>query len=123
MGLAQFAKIAPYLGNPLVLAGFCLLLFFGILWTLVKARLLTKLSKEQSSTTLHLFLKYGFVVAIVTITLGLAYGMLRVQSAHREQIQRGVISQQASECSSNIIGDNNRADVTCVDKGVGAKSK
>jgi hypothetical protein len=121
--IAQFEKIAPYLGNPLVVVGLCLLLFFGVHRALVKAGILAKLSQRQSSAIIRLLLKHGFAVAIITIVLGFAYGLLRFQVVQKEHVQQGAISQQTGACGSNIVGNNNKADVNCPDKTAGAKTK
>jgi hypothetical protein len=71
--ITGFSKVAPYLVNPLVLIGFCLFLFFGIHWALLKAGLLTPLSQRQSSLVVRMILRYGLLVAIVSLVLGFAY--------------------------------------------------
>jgi len=118
--LAPFSKVAPYLVNPLVLVGFCIFLFFGIHWALLKAGLLTPLSQRQSSSVVRAILKYGFWVAILLIILGFAYAY---SNANRNNGQRGPITQQAGTCVSNTVGDNNKGDVNCVDKGTSTKGK
>lgn len=71
--IAQFSKIAPYLGNPLVLAGFCLFLLVLVHRVLLKAGVLARLSQRQSSAIVRLMLKHGFAVAILVIVLGFAF--------------------------------------------------
>jgi hypothetical protein len=58
-----------------------------------------------------MLLKHGFAMASITIVLGFAYGVFRYQNA-----QQGVITQQTDACGSNIVGDNNKANVNCGDK-------
>jgi hypothetical protein len=65
----DFAKIASYLGQPLVLVGFVIFLFFGILKQLVDPTALRN-SPHLTARIGVLFLTYGFVIAIVTIVLG-----------------------------------------------------
>lgn len=68
--IGDFAKVAPYLTNPLVLIGFALLLFFGIHRTLIKSGILPPVSKTSSSTIVRLLLHYGFIVALLLILSG-----------------------------------------------------
>ena len=115
---AQFSKIAPYLVNPLVLIGLCLFLLFGTYQVLLKAELLVPLSQNQSSAAVRLILKHGFSIAILIVVLGFVYAGYR---AYRDTIQQGPITQQSDHCSSNIDGNNNKADVPCPDKAVNQK--
>jgi len=121
--IAQFLKIAPYLSNPLVLVGFCLLLLFAIHRALLKRGLLVQLSQRQSSAVLRMLLKHGFLVAIITIVLGFAYAAFRHHNAKGGNVQQRPITQQTGPCGSNIVGDNNNADVSCADKTAGGKTK
>jgi len=124
MGIVQFSKVAPHLVNPLVLVGFVLFLFFGIHRALLKSGLLEPLSQRQSSAIMRLFLKYGFRLAILTVVLGFALACFQAyQDASREHVQQRVITQQAGPCGLSIIGDNNKANVNCVDKGTPTKTK
>ena len=68
--LAGFAQIAPYLTNPLVLAGFGLLLFFALLRAVLKSRVMPTVSQSAGGRALASLLRYGFVVALVVIVLG-----------------------------------------------------
>jgi len=112
----------PFLINPLVLIGFCLLLFYGIHPALMKAGLLTRLSQRQSSAVLRLILKHGFSVAIGLVVLGFAYaGFQAYYEGNRERGLQAPITQQAGTCGSNIVGDNNQATIDCVEKA--AKTK
>ena len=116
-GIAQFSRIAPYLGNPFVVVGFCLFLFFGIHQALLKAGLLVPLSQRQSSAIVRLILNHGFSVAILVIVFGFALGAYR---AYRPG-QQSPVTQQSDQCSSNINGNNNKTDQNCVDKTVKQK--
>ncbi|MCI5180488.1 MAG: tetratricopeptide repeat protein [Candidatus Electrothrix sp. AW3_4] len=70
MNLAGFEKIAPYLGNPLILVGFVLMLAYGIHWQLMKSGLLRQVSQKDSSLIIRLFLRYGFWLALVLLLAG-----------------------------------------------------
>jgi hypothetical protein len=80
----DFAKIAPYLQDPLVLAGFALLLFFGTGNRLIKSGLIPQLSQRGGLRVLQRLLFYGFVLSIVIILLG--FGLKYREMARREQI-------------------------------------
>lgn len=71
--MQYFAQIAPYLTNPLVLAGFVILLFFGIHRTLIRAKLIPPLSASAGKDILSTLLRYGFIVAVLIIMAG--FGM------------------------------------------------
>lgn len=68
--LLDFAKVAPYLTDPLVLAGFALLLFFGVHRTLIRSGTIPPLSARSGSRIVQALLRYGFVIALVVIVLG-----------------------------------------------------
>jgi len=72
-GFPSFAKIAPYLANPLVLIGFALLLFFGVHRALIKSKILPAVSPTASNRIVRLILHYGFVVALVLILCGFGF--------------------------------------------------
>jgi hypothetical protein len=110
--IAQFSRIVPYLGNPFVLVGFCLLLFFGVHRALLKAGVLVPLSQSQSSAIVRQILNHGFSVAILVIVFGFAFGVYR---AYRHSNQLGPVIQQSGSCSSNINGNNNKTDENCAD--------
>jgi hypothetical protein len=59
-----FVKIVPYLGYPLVLIGFALLLFFGLLHKALK--------KGPRGKAADRIVKYGFATALVVTVLGFA---------------------------------------------------
>lgn len=111
--IVQFSKIAPYLINPLVLIGFCLLLLFGIHGSLLKAKLLKPLSPSQSSSVLRMILRYGFWVAIVTIVLGFVYAGFQIHRDANRDTYQGTITQRAGPCGSNVVGTGNTSSIDC----------
>jgi hypothetical protein len=114
MGIGQFSKIAPYLTNPLVLIGFCLFLFYGLLWALLKSGLLSRLSQRQSSVVIRMILQYGFRIAIVAIgfvVLGVAYVGFQAHRAASGH-QGTTIIQQSGSCNSVNTGDG-QSSVNC----------
>jgi hypothetical protein len=121
--IGQFAKIARYLDNPLVLIGFCLLLLFGVYRVLLKARLLKPLSQRQSSAVVRMILTHGFQLTVAIIVLGFVYAGFRYHNDKHKQNQQGPIIQQTGSWGSNIDGDNNKVDVNCADKPAEGKKK
>jgi|GEM_PF-4698054 len=67
---AGFARIAPFLTHPLVLCGFTVMLFYGVLKALLGARILRPIGEKSGAIILRLLLKYGFIVAVLIILLG-----------------------------------------------------
>jgi tetratricopeptide (TPR) repeat protein len=70
--LQAFEAIALYLKHPLVLIGFVLLLFFGLLRALLKAGILPQLTIRTGGKVIQILLRYGFVIALFIIALGFA---------------------------------------------------
>ncbi len=67
MDITGFGQVAPYLTHPLVLAGFGLMLVFGIHKEIVKSGLLPQVSKKDGSEILKLILRYGFWRALTRL--------------------------------------------------------
>lgn len=80
----MFEKIAPYLQDPLVLAGFALLLFFGVGNRLIRSGLIPQLTQSGGLRILQRFLLYGFVLSILIIVLG--FGLKYREMARQEQV-------------------------------------
>jgi hypothetical protein len=115
-----FSTIAQYLDHPLFLIGFCLALLFGIFAALIRAGLFASLSKYQSIAVINQIVKYGFAAAIVVIVLGFAYAVYI--TGKDETRQNESTTQQAGDCGSNIVGNNNTATIEC-DKDKTRRSK
>ena len=96
----SFEKIAPYLKDPLVLAGFALLLFFGIARTLIKSGLLRQVTRDGSYKILVRILTYGFVLSILVIALGFGLKYRALDEAE----QRNVVQLLGREFSANLDG-------------------
>lgn len=75
--MRTFAEIAPHLGNPLVLTGFALLLFFGIHRALIRSGVLQPAEKSATPGILQQLLRYGFVIALVLVIAGFALAAWR----------------------------------------------
>jgi hypothetical protein len=117
MEILQFSKIVQYLYNPLALIGFGLLLLFGIFWGILKSGLLSQLSQRQSDRILSQILRYGVSVSIALMLLGFLYaGLSHDNDANEDHNKQGLITQQAGDCGSNILGDNNQATIECRDQ-------
>jgi hypothetical protein len=68
--ILDFAKIAPYLKDPLILVGFFLFLGFLFVRGILKAGIIPQLSQTFGYRVLQRILFYGFVVALVLIGVG-----------------------------------------------------
>jgi tetratricopeptide (TPR) repeat protein len=79
-----FAPVAPYLTHPLVLAGFGLFLFFGLLRALLKSPVMPQVSRTAGGQALLSLLRYGFLLALVVIVLGFALVFFR--EAHADPL-------------------------------------
>ncbi|RNE88736.1 hypothetical protein [Marichromatium sp. AB31] len=75
--IEHFSQLAPLLRHPLVLAGFALLLFFGLGHALLKRGIILPLPANTAGTILQRLLQYGFVRALVTIVFALALQLVR----------------------------------------------
>jgi tetratricopeptide (TPR) repeat protein len=97
MNQSDFIGIAPYLNHPLVLIGFVLILFFGMVKALMEAGILPKLSRKDGGIVVLTFLRYGFLIALLITSLGfgLQYYKLIQESSTLEQ-------QSKKEESANI---------------------
>lgn len=67
---STFKDIAPFLQHPLVLVGFVILLFFGILTALFKAGILPPLPKRTAGDVVKRVINFGFVIALLVILFG-----------------------------------------------------
>jgi tetratricopeptide (TPR) repeat protein len=88
--MGDFAKIAPYLQNPLVLAGFAIFLVLGIHRTLIRSGIIPKLSARSGSQVLRSLLRYGFVMALAVIACGFGleyFKVYRDMAGNREMAQ------------------------------------
>ena len=100
--IGEFSKVAPYLTNPLVLIGFVLLLFFVILHTLIKSRILPPVSKTASGKIVRLVLNYAFIVALVLILCGFG---LAAWNSHRQKTGNAITNGPQSPA---VTGDGNQ---------------
>lgn len=68
--IIDFAKIAPYLKDPLILVGFALFLGFLFIRGILKAGIIPQLSQTFGYRVLQRMLLYGFVIALLVIGVG-----------------------------------------------------
>ena len=80
----DFDKIAPYLQDPLVLAGFALFLFFGLGNGLIKSGLIPVQTQRGGLQLLQRLLLYGFILSIAIVALG--FGLKYREMAKHEQV-------------------------------------
>jgi uncharacterized membrane protein len=76
MTLADFARIAPGLTNPITIIGFALFLFFGIHRLLVQSAIIPPVSQLDASLIVRTILRYGFWISVLTIVLGFIYAVI-----------------------------------------------
>lgn len=81
----SFENIAPYLGDPLVLTGFALFLFFGFARSLVKAGVIGPLGGRGSERVLVRILSYGFILALAIAVLGFGLKYRELSQAEQER--------------------------------------
>jgi hypothetical protein len=75
--LKGFARVAPYLSDPLVLVGFALLLLFLLFRSLIGSGLIPVLEQEAGGRVVEGILDYGFYVVALVILLGFAHAHFR----------------------------------------------
>ncbi len=92
--ITGFQAIAPYLTNPLVLAGFALFLLFGVHRALLKAGIIPPLTPSAGNKVVQSLLRYGFVIALVVIVLGFVLAFYQTHSQHDPIFQRGEIEKK-----------------------------
>lgn len=83
----DFAKIAPYLKDPLVLIGFFIFVSFLFARFLVKQRVIPPLPPTLGFRTLKIILLYGFIIGLLLVCLGfgLKYKELRDRTKQAEE--------------------------------------
>jgi hypothetical protein len=75
--LKGFARVAPYLSDPLVLVGFALLLLFMLFRSLIGSGLIPVLEQEAGGRVVESILDYGFYVVALVIALGFVHAHFR----------------------------------------------
>jgi hypothetical protein len=99
--LTAFAKVAIYLKDPLILAGFVVFVGFLSLRQLLNAGVIPVLQQGQGFKILRLVLSYGFVLGLIIILLGMGL-------KYRE------LSEQEQKRAASLIANELQADMTVV---------
>lgn len=99
-----FERIAPYLMQPLVLAGFVAFLFFGLLRLLLKAGVIPTLPPTIGGRIVQSFLRYGFVLALVVIFLGFALEAYRVRQNEGSVEREAARERKTESIRKNLQG-------------------
>jgi hypothetical protein len=76
-----FDKVAPALTHPLVLIGFAVMLFFGVLRVMTSAGILPKVSRGAAGEVLRSIIKYGFILAIAVVIMGFSLEIFKVSKS------------------------------------------
>jgi hypothetical protein len=84
VGVTQFAKVAPYLQDPLVLIGFFLFLAFLFTRTLLKRGIIPTLPPTAGFKILKTLLLYGFLIGLVLIFLGFGFKYMELRAKERQ---------------------------------------
>jgi hypothetical protein len=116
MDLQTFADVAPYLTHPLTLAGFVLLLVFGVHRALIKSGILPRIDRTAAPGIVKMLLSYGFVIGILIIVAG--FGLQAYQSYLDGQasVPPRTIHQETYGDGSPAVADTN-GDVTITIEG------
>lgn len=94
----DFTKVAPYLQDPLVLAGFVLFLFFGFARYIIKKGLIPTLQEKSGYRILQTILLYGFIFGLAVLGLGFGLKYNELSSAE----QRAAIGMLGQELKANM---------------------
>jgi hypothetical protein len=70
--MSNFEKIAPYLGNPLVLVGFALFLTIGVLRLVLRLEIFSKVAAGATRVIILQVIKYAFILAMMALIGGFA---------------------------------------------------
>ncbi len=92
-----FEKVAPYLKDPLVLAGFALLLFFGFARALFRSGLLKPVAGQRAYRVLQAVMLYGFLLGLLVVVLGFGLKYRDLSEADR----RGAVQLLKGEFDAN----------------------
>jgi len=108
--IESFEKIAPYIKDPLVLSGFALFIFFLIIRSFLGSEKVATASQRVSGRLLILLAKYGFILALLIISLGfyIRYTEIQADEAYAKEMASKV-AKEVTESSSKI--DDLKSDV------------
>lgn len=98
----DFATIAPYLKDPLVLIGFALFLGFLFARKLISSGIVPPVGAGRGAQIIRLILHYGFLIGVLVILLG--FGLKYQELSSHEQ--RNAIGLIVSELEHNLYVSN-----------------
>jgi hypothetical protein len=101
--LGAFAKIAVYLKDPLVLAGFVVFVGFLALRQLLKSGVIPVLQQGQGFKILRLVLSYGFILGLVIIVLGM--GLKYRELSQEEQKRAAALVANELQADSTVVSE------------------
>ena len=81
----DFARIAPYLRDPLVLVGFVLFLGFLFARRLLDSGIIGPVGAGRGAAILRLLLHYGFVIGVLVILLGFGLKYRDLSTAEQQR--------------------------------------
>ena len=102
--IGDFAKVAPYLTNPLVLIGFGLMLLFGIYWALIQSGIFPPVSKAESGKLMRLLLNHGFIIIVALLLILSGFG----RAAWNSHAQKTGDATTSGPQSPAVTGDGNQ---------------
>ena len=76
--LTFFEKIAPFLKDPLVLAGFVVFLIVILFKTIIKSGIIPTLTKKSGSDLARKVISYSIIISIFVIVLGFSLEMFKL---------------------------------------------
>jgi hypothetical protein len=91
-----FGDIAPYLTQPLVLAGFALFAVLGVHRALLKGGRISPLTARTSGRVVQGLVRYGFVIALLVIVMGFAFALYRTEREHSPAHATSTLKQGAT---------------------------
>ena len=102
----NFAPIAPYLQDPLVLIGFCLFLAFLFARSIINAGIIPQLTAAFGYKVLQRILLYGFIIALALI--GLGFGLKYHELSAKEQANAVHLLDQELTGNLEVVGQLQR---------------
>ncbi len=113
--MSDLSAWAEHLKEPLVLVGFALMLFVGIITTLLKNKII-HLSKTASERILKQGLLYGFILGIIVIVLGFVLAFKKTIKEENGQTDSVNIEQKTKGDQSPAIVSDGDVNITFENK-------
>lgn len=92
--MPSFEKIAPFLNNELVLAGFVLFLVVGLMRLILGLKIFRKITSKMTHSFLMRMLTYGFVLALCGLVGGFGLAAYRASLEHNSNGSTSANEQQ-----------------------------